>query len=198
MPDVNTIIANRALTKLGAETLADYDDDTNAGRAVRAVYDGLRDDVLREANWNFALTRASLSALSDAPAWGYARQFQAPADCLRLVQVSDFWDAGGLADYRNSSDALWAYEGGRILTDLGAPLPIRYVARRETDFDPHFAEAFASRLAMELAERLTQSGSKRDAMEAAYVRAMARARHSNAIEKAPESPGDDSWLLGRR
>ena len=97
-----------------------------------------------------------LPALADAPAWGYDYQYPLPDDYLALVQVNDIYVRSG------SSVALWSVEAGAILTNIEAPLKVRYVKRVTNPglFDSMFCEALACKLALEACETLTQSETK--------------------------------------
>lgn len=192
-------IANRALTKLGEQRITSLSDDVEAARVVDSLWDIVRDAELRERNWNFSMTRASLAALVSTPDWGFAYQYQLPSDCLRVVQVDEYFPGPSMSDYRNSSEAIWQIEGGKILTDIGAPLPIRYVARIEDTgaWDALFVEAFACRLAAECCERLTQSNTKRQLAWDEHHRAIMAAARADAIENPSEPLPDDAWLLSR-
>lgn len=194
-----TVVGNAALIKIGVATVLDFADPTKQARLLTARFDALRDLELRSHPWTFAMTRAQLPAEAVTPAFQYARQFVTPADCLRLHRIGDYDAVLGLALYDGGGRALYQLESGRILTDLGAPLNIRYV-RREADttrWDPCFEEALACRIAMDLAEPLTQSDAKIQRAAAMYKEAIKEARRQNAIEKAAESAPDGSWVMSR-
>jgi hypothetical protein len=199
MATSTTDIANLALTKLGASPILALSDPGKAARTINGIFDAVRDAELRERPWKFAMARAELPALSDPPAFGYQRQFPLPADCLRLVQVGEGFGAFGLADYQGPDNAPYQVDGGVILTDLPAPLKVRYV-KRVTDvsrYDAGFTQALACRLAAEAAESLTQSPQKRQLAMSEYQERIRAARRANAIEQAPETLADDSWVVGR-
>jgi hypothetical protein len=104
-----------------------------------------------------------------------------------------------MSDFRSGGSATYSVEGDKILTDLGAPLAIRYIARI-TDpalFNASFAEAFAARLAHTCCERITQSDSKQQLAWGYYKQAIKEAVLANAVEGAPESQADDTWVLAR-
>lgn len=192
-------ICNRALTKLGAARITSLDDANKSARAMAALWDTVRRAELRVRNWSFALRRALLPALSAAPAWGFARAFQLPADFLRLVQVNDVFVAPGLADYRSGDDSPYAIEGMSLSTDFGAPLKLRYIAD-VTDtaaFDALFVEALAAKLAYEAAYDINQSNQGREAAAQDYKQALLNASRANAVERPPQGFPDDSWMLGR-
>jgi hypothetical protein len=192
-------IANRALTKVGEARIMSLDDDVEAARVISALWDVVRDAELRSRNWNFSVKREALAALSAAPSWGFAVQYQLPSDCLRVVQVGEFFPGPSMSDYRNRSESMWQIEGGKILTDYEAPLKIRYVARIEDtgSWDALFVEVFACRLAVEICERITQSNTKRELAWNEYGDAIKSAVRADAIENPPEPLPDDSWMLSR-
>jgi hypothetical protein len=193
-----TDIANRALQKLGSSRIMSIDDLARNAQEARGCYEILRDAELRRHPWSFAIGRQALAAQDAPPAWGAAFAYPLPADCLRLVEVegADAWDG---QDYRGGAGPAWRIEDAKVVTDLPAPLNVRYV-RREPDatrFDPCFVEVLACRMAAEMAEALTQSSGKRQLALAEYKDAVGQARRLNAIETAPERAPDDAWLMGR-
>ncbi len=192
MPTSSTAVGNAALGKLGQGAVLSFDDPDDRARWLKARFADVRDLCLRANRWHFAMARARLSAEATAPAFGYARQFPLPTDCLRLAEV------GGVAMTPGRQPG-FALEGGRILTDAAAPLDIRYVRRAEdvAGWDPLFAEAVACRLAFDLAEKLTQSSGKKEAALRDYQLAVREAVRVNAIETAPEAVPDGSWVLAR-
>jgi hypothetical protein len=192
-------VANRALTKLGSARITSIDDDVKAARSIKSCFDDVRDDELRSHRWQFAMKRTSLAALSTAPEFGYEYQYQVPTDFLKIDMVDDRFPSAVMDNYIGAEYLDWALEGNLILTDIGAPLKLRYVAQ-VTDpngWDPNFREALACRLAAELAEDLTQSNEKRRLAWEEYKRAITQAIRSNAIEKLPVQPPDDAWVIGR-
>lgn len=192
-------IANRALTKLGAGRIISFNDDNKQARSVTSMYNIVRDAELRSHIWQFSVRRASIAALSTTPAWGYAYEYQLPSDCLRIIMVNDRYPGPSLDDYRNESVAEYAIEGNKILTDIGSPLKIKYISRIQdtTEWDAMFVEAFACRLAMEMAEDLTQSNTKRELAQAEYMAALRGAIRANAIQQPPQDLPDDSWMFSR-
>jgi len=191
-------IANRALTKLGEARIVSFTDNTNIARTVNSMWDVVRDAELRSHVWRFALARASLPALVDASTFGYNYQYQLPSDCLRLVEVAEF-RVNNLADYINRDDSIYTVEGNKILTDLGAPLNIRYIQQTldTAQFTIDFVEVLACRLAAEMAEILTNSMPKRQMAWQEYNQAVSLAVKTNSLELPSKSAFDDSWMIGR-
>lgn len=183
-------ICNRALQKLGAETILSLTEDSTEGRACNLAYEPVRDSLLRSHWWSFSIRRAILAASSSSPAFGYDNAFPLPSDYLKLVPP-DQREKVYMTD--------WKLENGSILTNDDAPLEIRYVSR-VTDpnkFDALFVEALSARLAMEMCEQLTQSNSKRQLAMQEYQDIIREARKHNAFENPPVEAADGSWITAR-
>lgn len=181
-----TQIANRALAKLGEPRISNIDTvDTKAAKTIRFMYDEIRDAMLTAYPWNFAMTRTQLAKDATAPSWGYNNRFQVPSDFLSLYKINND------PDYR--------IEKGYILTDEGAPLKILYIARIENagEYDPLFVEAFATRLAFEGCEQITQSNTKKQILGQELEKVIKEAYASDAIQDPPQRLKDDEWLLAR-
>jgi len=193
-------IANSALTKMGETRIMSLTDNVKAAREINAVFTLRRDALLRAYNWNFAMKRDQLPALSDAPSWGYTYQYQLPSDCLRVVQVSEFYVIPGLTDYIAGADAEpFRIAGQTIETDFSAPLKVRYIRRvtNSGEFDVLFNELFACDLAVNTCESITQSTSKKESLKQDMKEALTQAIRANAIELPPQFIQDDSWIMSR-
>ncbi len=163
MADIDII--NSALVKLGEQPLVAVSDPSVPGRLANRTYADLRDALLVEFPWNFAIKRASLAADPTTPEWGFNFSYNFPSDLLRLVSIN------------NESDMEWANEGRAILTDIEAPLEIKYVANVPTEkMDATFRDALAARLAMEWAEPLSQTTSVGQQMATLYRNKLGVAR----------------------
>lgn len=193
MPSSAVQIANRALTKLGSERILSLTEDTKPAREINSMFEQVRDAELRRHRWKFAIARAQLVADATPPAWGYARSFTLPSDFLGLVQVGDIFVRPTPGVYP------WQREGSKLLTDLEAPLRIRYVQRVDNPglFDPLFVEALACKLAFEACEALTQSNTKKTQAGEEYKFALQEAYRTDAIEALPDPLPWGSWLDSR-
>ena len=192
-------IANRGLTKLGASRIISFSDDNKQARAIASCFEDLRDDELRAHRWQFALKRTTLAALSAAPGFGYQYQYPLPSDCLRVDMIDDRFPAAVMDNYIDAESLDWTIEGNMILTDIGAPLKLRYVSRvtDATLMDVNFREALSSRIAMEICEDLTQSDTKKQGAANDYKRAITQAIRVGSIEKPPVMPPDNTWIFSR-
>lgn len=193
-------IVNHALTLLGEASILSLDDNVKPAREAKKVFPITRDALLAGYNWSFAKTRTQLSELATPPAFGFAKQFQLPVNCLRILLLNEEYFGLDLTDYRGGPTDQFVIEGRVILTDIGGPLNLRYVKQvtDTTQFHPNFTEAFGCRLAMRLAETLTQSRGKRELATADFREAISAAVRANAIELPPQKLPDDEWLTSRR
>lgn len=189
------------MTLLGAASINAITDQLNQARALNAVWNLERDSELRKHRWKFAIVRGSLPALADAPASGpFTQWFNLPANCLRVLDVGDSYPAADLSDYRSgpSSDD-YSIEGGKILSNLAAPLSIRYIQQitDPTQWDSAFCSMLAARLAYVTCFRITQSNALQKDCMAAYKDARNDAIRANALETTPTFPADDTWIASR-
>lgn len=166
------------------------DDSTNA-RECNRVYAHARDSELRAHPWSFARTRVQLAASSTAPTFEYARAYPLPSDYIRIIPNN-----GRLG--QNVQDDL-QIENGSILSNDSSPLNLTYI-RRVTDpnlFDQTFIDLLATRISRDLCEKITQSNTKFQIMQAEYEEAKATARRINAFERPPQESPEDPWITAR-
>lgn len=176
-------ICNGALRRLGQPPIASLDDPVETARAAKDRYSIIRDALLQAHPWNFAIRRAALAAdIAPAPEGGSA--FALPSDCLAVVSVAA---------------ARWSVEARRVLADAASPLPIAYIARIADPalYPPLFVEALSSRLAADLAEPLTQSGSLGEAKMREHRLILSEARSRDAQESGPMAAPATGWTFAR-
>lgn len=183
-----TSIANRALVKLGQVTTADVEsENSKAAKTINSMYDTVRDAVLREHVWNFAVRRAQVAKNTNTPAYEWDHEYPYPEGCLRILEIKD------------KDPGQYDIENNKILTDDDGPLFIKYIKQitDEGEFDSLFIEAFASRLAYESAEALTQSNTKKEAALVDYQRALSEARSVDAVENVGQALDESGWVSVR-
>lgn len=175
-----TDICNRALARVGQPEITNIDDEDRLARLCRRLYDAKRDALLQSYRWRFALSRAALSPLAAAPAFGYTYEYVRPADALRILSVNDHDP-----EMPNTDPTLWIREGNSILTDEPPTIDVRYIKRVTApgDFDPMFTEAFVLYLAHGLAPSLREVDSRlTQEILGEFDYFVAQARHTSAIE----------------
>lgn len=183
-------ICNSALVKLGEPTITALDQGGKAASTCNALYDKLRDELLRRHQWNFAVARVKLARLSEAPAFGFDHQFELPADHLRTVAVFDN-DAGiGAVRYR--------IEGGAILSDA-EDIYLHHI-RQVTDpnrMTADFREALSAMLAMEMAIPIADSRTLQQQMAELFRLKLTIAMSTDAVEDFPDEIPAGSWVAER-
>jgi hypothetical protein len=181
-------ICNMALAEIGrGAQITSIDEASQAARACKLRYPHARDATLRAYDWNFAGRRAELAANPVAPAFEYGNAFDLPADCLLVRSVFE-----GEAE-------MWVVENRQILTDMGAPIFIKYtgLVTDTTTFDPLFVETLAARIAADIAVQLSESVSRAQALWQVYQSKLIEARRRDSQEGQPENIPQGSWLDAR-
>lgn len=185
MPSVIDI-CNKGLDKLGQSPITSLSDNTKASNLCSRNWPLVRDQVLRDHPWNFAVKRAILAPSTDVPEWGFSYKFPLPGDFIRLLEVRDL------------STGEYQVEDGHIMAD-STVLYIRYIYRVEdvNKYDVLFSDTAAARLAFELAEPLTQSTSKKETAFSEYEDSLTRARRVDGQENPPVPFEEDEWISVR-
>lgn len=93
----------------------------------------------------------------------------------------------------------WTFENNYITTREAEVIAFRFAADIPdlNMWDPMFAEGLASRLSLELAEPLTQSTAKLQAIGQEYKQFMGDARMTNGIETGATAPPLDDFIAAR-
>lgn len=149
-------IANMALIMLGQQPITNLTDSNNRAVMANKRLADVRDSVVRSHKWNCAVKRASITADSTAPTWGYDRRYLLPTDFSRLIGLEDNLtdykiEAGNQGATGSNANALY------ILTDAASPLKIRYIYKVTSviEMDDTLKHAIATRLAAEIGQAVT-------------------------------------------
>jgi len=169
-------ICNLALLKVGNLSITSLEDATKEGRACKIYYPPLRNELLAAHPWNFAMSRADISAqLATTPAFQWDYAYTIPGDCLRV------WELWG-------TDAEWVVEGGELLTNQDEEIYIRYIKliTETARFSPSFENCLSVRLGAELAGKLADDKNLRAALlQELYTKHLPDAYSINAMEGNP-------------
>ena len=179
-------ICNSALYKVGADPITSLADGSRAANILSNFYNVLRDEVMSQAPWRFALQQVQLSVPTvTPPPFGYNYAFPLPADCLRPLKVNDNH---------------WSVIQGNLVCNspMINLLYIQLQNGNEATWDPLFAETLSLRLAMEIALALVQSAPLQATMEKMYMEKIALARSTNAVVGTPERLVADQWSGARK
>lgn len=182
-----TQIANLALSQLGHRRITSLGDTTPEATLCDLHYETVRDSVLRDFPWSFAIRHAEPTQVPESPSWEFSHAFQLPSDpyCLRVVATDH--DRVGTP---------WVVEG-RLLLISANRVRIKYIARiiDTTQYDPMFVQAFATRLAAEIAYSLTRKSDLQKERFAEYLHKLEQAAGADSQEHRQERLDDGAGDL---
>lgn len=183
-------IVNLGLGKIAASQISTLDNGSSQlERFCAQGYTHWKRSELEKRRWVFATTVEKLTQDGDVLPETYAPnvfRFAIPGDLIRPIrQKSDTWTQRGKYVYAPAEIA-W----------------LEYVRMAdEQEFPPSFVEVLACRIALECAEYVTQSNTKKADAHSLYKEAVNDAGRQNAFILGHEdisTPDEDSdWLRGR-
>ena len=178
-----TDIANMALDILHEGPIGSLEDDDPNARRMKRNFSAWRDSFLAMHNWNFATERASLPADSVAPAYGWAKRYLVPGDCLRVLPITKDGNFEG-------AKIRFQVEGQYILTDQTAPLRVLYI-KRITDFglwSPVTVSAFAAYMASKISHAVTGKASYAELAARLFREEYSEAKRVDGLQGTIERP----------
>lgn len=177
-----TAICNRALIRIGADTITSIDEDSKEARIMNILYDQVRQELLRSHIWNFALRREILAADSTSPDFQWLFQYPLPADCLRVVGLHD-------------PISVFKVENGKIMSDDDG-IYLIYISDVEDpqEFDVTFITMFSLKLALEAAYNLTNSTTLTNQLQQEFIIARREAKQYDAQEGIPDTWANFDWI----
>ena len=175
-------ICNFALSKIGEHEINSLADTSAQAKACNRWYAQTRDEVCIAHRWRCLTRRSSLTRLAADPIWGWAAQYQLPADYLRLIEINgiNVW----------TPEEWFTVEGTMLLTDLAPtstdPVGIIYIARvvPTGDYHPLLVEAIYTKLAAHLSRILTGSDGREAQLLQEYERVVSKAGMVDAFVSA--------------
>lgn len=169
-------ICNGALNQLGGSTIISLTEDSKNARLCNARFTDVRDSVFRSHPWNCLQKRVQLAADSTAPAWGFAKQYTLPTDCLRVLTILNY-------------DADYKIEGRKLLTDLSS-VKLLYIARitDPNEYDELLRETLSAALAADIAYAITSSNPLTANMYQLFKDKLKEARFVDATEGQNTDP----------
>lgn len=178
-------ICNSALALVGAEPINTLSDSIKTARICNRIFDTLRDQLLAEHPWNFAIKRKALAQDATNPVFNYSYRHTIPTDCLRVLDT-------------NLGDADWAREEGYIVSNF-SDVKIKYLAK-VTDiskWSEGFKEALAHKIAIYLAFSVVQSTTLSQALKQDYLLMVRNAKAQDAQEHGLMTVEADEWINSR-
>lgn len=178
------VICNQALSWLGATRIIELGEDTPEGRLCNENYDPLRESVLEEYEWSFAVRRTTISAPLDddeetRDAYDGMNRFLLADEegVIRILQVANN------PKFHEADSTEWYMEQNYIITNL-EKVYVRYIfSLVDTNkFSSNFVQALAARIAVDLALPITESTERATAMYQLYVQKLQIAQNTDGIQ----------------
>ena len=141
-------LCSRALLRIGATTIASFDEGTTEAEVAANLYPPIRDAVLSSHPWSFATAQAALPRLAAAPVADHDHAFQLPADFLRVLSAGPSGLGRGLS-FRLAENRLHCDSDSVVLTYVFRP--------DESAFPPFFDHMLIARLTAEFCIPITES-----------------------------------------
>ena len=178
-------ICNAALTLLGDNVIASFEESSTPARLCAAQWPLCRNAVLRMHPWNCAIRRQVLAPVAAAPVSEYSAAFNMPGDLVRLLSID-----GLREDY--------CIEGRQILCNQSS-ITIRFVYRNEdvSTYDALLTEVLSYYLAAKLAYPITKSNTTAESMLALFKTIMPAAKNIDAQEEPMQQFGESSFITVR-
>ncbi len=176
-------ICNLALARIGqGVAIASLTEASEAAVQCAALFPVVRDGLLRDWLWPFAVRRVVLALVETDPTADWSYSYRLPVDCLRARELVD-----------QPRDTPWVIEGddaGGLLLCSVADAALRYTAQI-TDVNRwpiDVADALAWRLGMELAPVLARDAGRGEFCRQGFTRALDKALANTASEGRDPDP----------
>ena len=141
-------ICNQALGWIGADSITSLDDDNTTAELCKLNYPHLRDTLLEERQWTFAVLRHT-SETADEPEFGMGFVHSIPPEYLRVSRVYNDVTSFDINRWRTSVG--WRREGDKIIARENQIH--MWGTERVTDtskFSIMFVQCLAARIAADL------------------------------------------------
>ncbi len=179
----------RALVKLGARSIASFDEGTAEAEIAAVLYPSIRDGLLSAHPWSFATAQATLARLARTPVADHAFAYQLPADFLRALSLGSGTRGRGI-EYRVVESALHCDADAVVLSYVFRP--------DETGFPPFFDTLLIATLAAEFCLPVTESTSRAELLHRTAEMEFRRARLIDAQQDTPQRIEDFTLVEARR
>jgi hypothetical protein len=179
----------RALVKLGARSIASFDDGTAEAEVAAVLYPSVRDGLLSAHPWSFATGQATLARLARNPVADHAFAYQLPADFLRALSLGTGTRGRG-TEYRVVESTLHCDADQVVLSYVFRP--------DETGFPPFFDTLLIATLAAEFCLPVTESTSRAELLRRVAESEFRRARLIDAQQDTPQRIEDFTLVEARR
>lgn len=183
-------IVNQALGLLNANRIVAFGTELDEEQLATDFYDELRDAVLEEADWSFAIVNHNIAAAVTPPIdVSWSAKYLIPDETLRVISVN--------GKTRKNARS-WVREGQHIFTNYGScAAKVISKVTNPNYFSKMFVQALVFRIAWAWAIPLTKSAKIRDQYKKDYIDLVTEATTVDGMQGSPESTGQGR-LVGAR
>lgn len=176
-------ICNSALSAVGAEPIASLTENSKKARQCNLNYPIIRDELLEDHYWNFAMKRVDLAQISGFVDSEFKFAYQLPNDVARVRKIIN-------ADPHN----IFKVEGKLLLANLEL-VRIQYVSLETTVslFPRKFVEALAFAIAAKIAYSITSSNTLSERLEKKAEKKLSIARSVDGQEGDLDNLNDTTY-----
>tara|TARA_R110000868_G_scaffold234986_1_gene488713 strand:- start:13636 stop:14250 length:615 start_codon:yes stop_codon:yes gene_type:complete len=170
-------ICSQSLIKCGAETISSFTDGTHESNVCSVMYDTTKKSLLYYSFWNFAIRKVQLNRLNETPT--DAKFLYAHSLVGDIIRTRSVFNEFGQADYT------YKKEGQKIFSNNKNAF-LEYVSNiDETNMPSFFVEALVSKLATEINEAITGSGTLTVRLAQDFQQKLRAARVADGQENPP-------------
>ena len=190
----NITISNMALSHIGVANIDRMDEASEPARLCRQFFDTARRSVLRRYPWPFATRRDTLGQLMTEPG-DYRYAYRYPKNCVAIRKLFDEkYRCIPIQRYKILSD-----QEGRVIYTNVEKCVAEYTADiKDCDlFDDGFIEAFAWKLAGDIAFKLTGNQNIQNTCLQAYNAYFDEGSTDAANEENELDPRLDRFAMAR-
>lgn len=181
-------ICNLSLMMIGMPIITSFDDENTNARMCKNFFPVIRDRVLRDHKWSFAIHYADMNTTTEtSPEPDFPFVCAEPFDLIRILEVDDGEE--------------YIRVGNRVLTKRSGAR-IKYVRRVEDpeQFDELFTEALQYAIAAEIVITNTRDPQLANYYRSEYERRLAVARSIDSAENRHDMkprPQRSHWIEAR-
>lgn len=172
----NIEICSRALIRLGANPIAEFNDGSAESEVAYALYGSTKNALLSSYPWSFSTRQISLVQANNSPIADFKYAYNLPIDILRSISCGSGNRGRGI-EFKILNGVLHTNYSDVILT---------YIAEiDEIDFPAFFTAALITKLAAEFSIPVTESTSRTEMLYNLAEKEIEKARLVDAQQDTP-------------
>ena len=176
MSFTNIELCSRALIRLGANPITDFDDGSAEADIANALYGATKNSLLSSYPWSFATKQVQLEESGHTPLADYSYSFTLPSDILCAVSAG-VGSKGKGTHFKILNGALNSNSNNIVLTYI-AEVP-------ESDFPAFFSSILITKLAAEFSIPVTENTSRTEMLYKLSEKEIRKARQIDAQQDSP-------------